>query len=106
MFQRSDTPATLAGVDACRSFFGGCMDAGTGDALWVAHVDANVRCIDLTSYEDSSAGLPVRAILTRAAELGSAGVALAQRTPRSSSGEALYAPQRPRSSPVPRKPWT
>lgn len=82
------------------------MDAGTGDALWVAHVDANVRCIDLTSYEDSSAGLPVRAILTRAAELGSAGVVLAQRTPRSSSGEALYAPQRPRSSPVPRKPWT
>ena len=55
--------------------------------MWVAHVDDSARCLHLSSYAGAidAVDLPVRAIITDAARLGSAGVVLAHNHP---SGDA------------------
>ncbi|URD59705.1 hypothetical protein M8312_07670 [Sphingomonas sp. KRR8] len=84
MLQRAETPATLAGVDAARAFFAGCVDPLAGhETLWVAHLDEGARCIHLQAYPDA-AGIgetPLPEILADAAEQGSAGLLLAHRQP-------------------------
>ena len=89
-YQRAESPARLNGHDAARRFFAQCFsEAGTGgrERLWVAHLDDQARCMELSSH-DGAAGdvpLPVRDIIRDAARLGSAGVMLAHNHP---SGDA------------------
>lgn len=73
--------APLAGVSASRAFFEPCLTGGGARLLWVAHVDGATRCIHLSGHElgDGNGNLPVGEILGEAAQLGSAGLVLAQR---------------------------
>jgi DNA repair protein RadC len=81
MYQRAETAVRLAGVEACRDFMADCVEGAAGQAtMWVAHLDAEARCIELASYPGGAepACLPAGRIADRAAELGSAGLVLAQ----------------------------
>ncbi len=91
MLQRAETAATLAGVDASRAFFERCFSDKEQEALLVAHVDEAARCIHLARYEGGDAGieLPLRQIMSDAAELGSCGLVLAHNHP---SGDARPSP--------------
>ena len=88
-YQRVESPALLNGHEAARRFFASSFvpdDAAT-EKLLVAHLDRSAQCIHLDRFdgETGSVGLPVRAIVTDAARLGSAGVVLAHNHP---SGDA------------------
>lgn len=87
MLQRAESPVTLAGVEASRHFFAPCFADRRSEALWVAHLDREARCIHLAHYEGGLAGvgLPVRAILGDALQLDSDGIILAHNHP---SGDA------------------
>jgi DNA repair protein RadC len=87
MLQRAETPAALAGVDAARAFFAGCVGPlADDDTLWVAHLDDRSRCIHLQAYPHSNDHVSSnRAILSDAATLGSSGLLLAHRRPGSES---------------------
>ena len=93
--QRAESPALLAGYDAAQDFFAPCFDgpgAATTEALWVAHVDDQARCIHLARYAEGNEGaveLPVRNIIADAARLGSAGILLAHNHP---SGDPTPSP--------------
>jgi DNA repair protein RadC len=98
MFQRAETAVTLAGVEACRAYLADCVEASAGqDSLWVAHLDPDARCLDLASYPGGTepTSLPVGRIAQRAAELGSAGLVIAQHRSRADLGEeAVWATTR------------
>ena len=84
-YERTQPPARLEGHDAARRFFAGCFgDAPKADeTLWVAHIDRNALCIQLSSHSGGPerVPLPVRQIIRDAARLGSAGVVLAHNHP-------------------------
>ncbi|QNN64313.1 hypothetical protein H9L12_08135 [Sphingomonas rhizophila] len=88
--QRAESPARLNGHEAARRFFAQCLSepgASTQERLWVAHLDQEARCMQLSSH-DGGVGeveMPVRDIIRDAARLGSAGVVLAHNHP---SGDA------------------
>jgi len=82
MFQRAETAAPIAGVEACRTFFAECVNStAEPETLWVAHLDREARCIDLASYPAGAdaAGWPVGRMLEQAARSGSVGMVVAQR---------------------------
>ena len=88
-YQRAEPPLKLDGVDAARRFFAGCMadaDPKT-ENLWVAHVDAEARCVHLSRHEgdESGADFPLRTIIADAALHGSAGIVLAHNHPSGDS---------------------
>ncbi|MCW3798278.1 hypothetical protein OMW55_10740 [Sphingomonas sp. BN140010] len=81
MFLRSETPARLTGVEACRDFFADCMAGSAGvNGLWVAHVDGQARCIQLAAYPAGAVDgdLPVQKIIEQAAQLSSVGMVVAE----------------------------
>ena len=89
-YQRTQSPARLDGHDAARRFFADCFDGapkGGKEMLWVAHVDRDARCLELSSHDGGpeQVSLPVREIISDAARLGSAGIVLAHNHP---SGDA------------------
>jgi DNA repair protein RadC len=88
-YQRAESPALLNGHEAARRFFASCFDADRPqrELLLVAHVDSATRCLHVEQYEGEPASveLPVRAIVTDALRLGSAGVVVAHNHP---SGDA------------------
>jgi DNA repair protein RadC len=84
-YQRAEFPLKLDGLAAAKSFFAGCL-ADTDPArenLWVAHVDADSRCVHLSRHEGGEAGaaFPLRDIIADAAEHRSAGIVLAHNHP-------------------------
>jgi len=82
MFQRAEVAVPLAGVEACRRFFADCVDSPVAQGtLWVAYLDREARCIDLTSYPAGRDATiwPVSRIVEQAARLGSVGMVVAQR---------------------------
>ena len=88
-YQRAAQPLKLDGLEAARAFFASCFAESdpARECLWVAHVDAQANCLQLTRHdgEASAVGLPIRSILADAAMLGSAGVLLAHNHPRGDS---------------------
>lgn len=84
-YQRAESPALLDGHEAARRFFASCFDSNTRarEQLLVAHVDSATRCLHVEHYEGepASVDLPVRAIVTDALRLGSAGVVVAHNHP-------------------------
>lgn len=88
-YQRAETPARLDGHEAARRFFAHCFDdsAPAGEQLWVAHVDAQARCLALTSHPGTvdSVEIPVGQVIRDAARLGSAGVVIAHNHPSGDS---------------------
>jgi hypothetical protein len=74
--QRAELPLKLDGLEASRTFFAGCFaDSDPGrESLWVAHVDAQARCLHVTRHggDESGAEFPLRAIIADAAVHGSA----------------------------------
>jgi DNA repair protein RadC len=87
--QRAELPLKLDGLEAARTFFAGCFaDSDPGrESLWVAHVDAQARCLHVTRHggDESGAEFPLRGIIADAAVHGSAGLVLAHNHP---SGDA------------------
>jgi DNA repair protein RadC len=83
MLQRAETPVALTGVEASRSFFAPCFASSSHERLWVAHVDAEARCIHLASYDGGvdSVDIPVRSIIGDAIRFESAGIVLAHNHP-------------------------
>lgn len=83
--QRAESPLRLNGLEAARRFFAGCLAEcdPTREHLWVAHVDAEARCLHLTRHDgcDSAATLPLRQVIADAARHGSAGLILAHNHP-------------------------
>ena len=88
-YQRAELPLKLDGLAAARTFFTGCLAEGDQrrETLWVAHVDAQFRCIHLTAYpgDESGANFPLRDIIIDMTEHGSEGLVLAHNHP---SGDA------------------
>ena len=83
--QRAELPLKLDGVGPARDFFAGCLaDASTDrESLWVAHLDAQSRCLHLSRHtgDASGADFPIRQILSDAVIHGSAGIVLAHNHP-------------------------
>ncbi len=100
-YQRAERPARLNGHEAASRFFAHCFEEShpakgargaskaddQAERLWVAHLDAEARCMQVSSHEGGpeSVELPVRDIINDAARLGSAGIVLAHNHP---SGDA------------------
>ena len=88
-YQRAAQPLKLDGLEAARTFFASCFAESdpARECLWVAHVDGEARCLQLSGYdgEVSEVGLPIRSIIADATLLGSAGILLAHNHP---SGDA------------------
>ena len=88
-YQRAEHPLKLDGLAAARSFFSGCLaDADPQrEQLWVAHTDAQARCIHLSRHggDKHGADFPLRTIIADALAHGSAGIVLAHNHP---SGDA------------------
>ena len=88
-FQRVESPALLNGHEAARRFFASCFDTDgpSRELLLIAHVDRATRCLQVEQYEGEPASveLPVRAIVTDALRLGSAGVVVAHNHPSGDS---------------------
>jgi DNA repair protein RadC len=84
-YQRAELPLKLAGLDAARTFFAGCMSDTDPrrESLWVAHVDGQAQCLHVTQHEgdDTGADFPLRSIIADAALHGSAGIVLAHNHP-------------------------
>ena len=87
--QRADQPLKLDGLEAARAFFAGCFaeSVPARECLWVAHVDAEARCLHLARYDGdaSTVGFPIRDVIADAAAHQSAGLILAHNHP---SGDA------------------
>ena len=88
-YQRAEFPLKLEGREAARNFFAGCFADGdpSTESLWVAHVDAQARCVYLSRHagDEKGADFPLRSIIADAAAHGSAGIVLAHNHP---SGDA------------------
>jgi DNA repair protein RadC len=84
-FQRAELPLKLDGLAAARRFFAGCLADSDPlrESLWVAHVDAQARCLHLTRHEGNETGadFPLGEIIRDAAMHGSAGIVLAHNHP-------------------------
>lgn len=82
-YQRAELPLKLDGLKAAQSFFAGCLaeQDPTSERLWVAHVDAETRCLHLSSHGRDQCGetLPTDEILADAVAHQSAGLLLAHR---------------------------
>lgn len=89
LHQRAELPLTLDGLDAARTFFGGCLaDANPRqEHLFVAHLDDKSRCVHLSRYagDEGSADFPLRDIIVDAATHGSAAIVLAHNHPSGDS---------------------
>jgi DNA repair protein RadC len=84
-YQRAELPLKLDGVVAARDFFASCfaeLDPGQ-ETLWVAHLDAEARCLHLSRHPGDSYGLdfPLRDIILEAAARGSSAILLAHNHP-------------------------
>lgn len=88
-YQRAEIPLKLTGVAAARRFFSGCFAEQGPDqeSLWVAHLDAEARCLHLSRHPGDACGVefPLREIVVDAARHGSAAILLAHNHP---SGDA------------------
>jgi DNA repair protein RadC len=84
-YQRAELPLKLDGVAAARQFFAGCFaeEDPRREALWVAHVDDDARCLHVTRHagDESGAAFPIRQIIADAAVHGSTGIVLAHNHP-------------------------
>ena len=84
-YQRAEHPLKLDGLAAAKAFFAGCFAESdpARESLWVAHVDADARCVHLSCHEGDGTGaeFPLRTIIADAAEHGSAGIVLAHNHP-------------------------
>jgi len=84
-YQRAEFPLKLDGLAAAKAFFAGCFAESdpARESLWVAHVDADSRCVHLSCHEGDETGaeFPLRAIIADAAEHRSAGIVLAHNHP-------------------------
>jgi DNA repair protein RadC len=84
-YQRAEFPLKLAGVDAARQFFAGCLldTDPTRESLWVAHVDDEAQCLHVSRHDGDETGsdFPLRSIIADAALHGSAGIVLAHNHP-------------------------
>ena len=80
-YQRAELPLKLDGLEAARIFFTGCMaeQDPSRETLWVAHVDAQARCLHLGCHASDRAGerIPVGEIIADAMAHQSAGIVLA-----------------------------
>ena len=102
-YQRAELPLKLDGLAATRKFFAGCMaDADPlREDLWVAHVDDQARCVHLSRFpgDETGAVFPLKAIVTDAAQHGSAGIVLTHNhpsgDPRPSDSGWRWPPDRP-----------
>ncbi len=87
--QRAESPLQLNGLEAARRFFVGCLSEMDPDVehLWVAHVDAQARCLHLSRHDgDGGAStLPLREVIADAARHHSAGLILAHNHPSGDS---------------------
>jgi DNA repair protein RadC len=88
-YQRAEFPLKLDGLAAAREFFAGCLaeEDSRRETLWVAHVDAEARCIHISRHpgDEAQAAFPIREIIADAVTHGSAGIVLAHNHP---SGDA------------------
>jgi DNA repair protein RadC len=84
-YQRVESPQKLDGPEAARDFFSGCFaDQDSGrESLWVAHLDEEARCVQLTRHEGDRTGIefPLRKIIVDAARNNSAAILLAHNHP-------------------------
>src|SRR3954447_18170815 len=84
-YQRAELRLKLDGLAAARRFFAGCLaeEDPRRESLWVAHVDDEARCLQVTCHRggEASADLPIREIIADAANLGSSGIVLAHNHP-------------------------
>ena len=84
-YQRAELPLKLDGLAAAREFFAGCIaDSDPArESLWVAHVDEESRCLQVSHHEgdERGANFPLRTIIADAAMHGSAGIVLAHNHP-------------------------
>ena len=88
-YQRAELPLKLDGLAASRTFFAGCFAESdrNRESLWVAHMDAESRCLHVSCHEGDErvTPFPLSSIIRDAAELGSAAIVLAHNHP---SGDA------------------
>jgi DNA repair protein RadC len=88
-YQRAELPLKLDGLTAARTFFAGCLaDSDPArESLWVAHVDADARCVHLSRHQGDESGtdFPIREIMADAVKHGSAGLVLAHNHPSGDS---------------------
>jgi DNA repair protein RadC len=88
-YQRAELPLKLDGLAAARRFFAGCVaeEDPHREALWVAHVDEESRCLHVSCHpgDDARTIFPIREIIDDAVSHGSAGIVLAHNHP---SGDA------------------
>lgn len=84
-YQRAAQPLKLDGLEAARDFFASCFAESdpARECLWVVHVDDQANCVHLSRHDGdiSDVGLPIRAIISDAAVLGSAAIMLAHNHP-------------------------
>ena len=84
-YQRAELLLKLDGLAAAREFFAGCFAGSdpSSEALWVAHVDRQSRCLHLSRHagDETGANFPIGAIIADAAQLGSGGIVLAHNHP-------------------------
>jgi DNA repair protein RadC len=83
--QRVDTPVSFSGLSAARTFFSSCFQEQdpSRESLWVAHLDAQSRCLHLSSHQGDASGLdfPLRSIIVDAAMHGSTAILIAHNHP-------------------------
>jgi DNA repair protein RadC len=88
-YQRAEPPLKLDGLSASRTFFAGCFGESDRrrESLWVAHLDAQSRCLHVSCHEgdERETPFPLRTIIRDAAELGSAAIVLAHNHPSGDS---------------------
>ncbi len=84
-YQRAELPLKLDGPAAARNFFSGCLaeQDRANEHLWVAHLDAQSRCVHVSYHEGDAGGvgLPIRSIIADAATHDSASILLAHNHP-------------------------
>ena len=89
LHQRAELPLKLDGLAAARTFFAGCFDdlAPGREHLFVAHLDAEARCVHLSHHpgDESGADFPLRTIVADAVSHGSVGLVLAHNHPSGDS---------------------
>ena len=87
------TPLRLGCLASAKAFFADCIAASDPgrESLWVAHLDNEECCLQLTRYDGDETGalLPLREIIVDAAENRSAGLILAHNHP---SGDPTPSP--------------
>jgi DNA repair protein RadC len=89
LHQRAESPLTLNGLAAARTFFASCFAEcdPCKETLWVAHLDSGSRCLHLSRHsgDEFGADFPLRSIVADAAMLSSAAILLAHNHPSGDS---------------------